>query len=370
MYKLLVALLLLATTSTGYAIDLNAKAYYVGHPETGTVVFAHNENEKMGPASLTKMMTLYLLFDAMKEGDVTEDSTLPISEKAWRKGGSKMFLEVGKTARVGDLIQGIAVSSGNDACIVVAEFLGGTEDAFAEMMNEKAKELGMANTHFVNASGWPDPNQYTTAKDMYQLGYHLFKDFPGQYNVFSQTGFEYSNIKQSNRNGLLTAGIGVDGIKTGHIEDAGYHLVSSAKRGKDRLVAAVMGTDSMKARENETAKAFSLAFAQYEVFDVLTQHEPLETNVPVWFGQDEVASLVPVKDTKLYMPKREYKRLSVEINYKEPLLAPIQKGDVLGKAKIKTSEQTWEVPLTTNKDIAEAGMLGKLKQMVAHKLGL
>lgn len=362
-------LIALSLTTTTQALELNAKAYYVAHPETDTVIFSHNENELIGPASLTKMMTLYMLFDAIKEGDISEESMLPISEKAWEKGGSKMFLEVGKTAKVNDLIQGIAVSSGNDACIVVAEFLGGTEEAFAEMMTEQAIELGMTNTTFKNASGWPHPEQNTTAKDMYYLGKALFDHFPEQYHVFSQTNFQYSNIKQNNRNGLLRAGIGVDGIKTGHIDDAGYHLVSSAKRGEARLVSAVLGTSSMKSRENETAKALSLVFAQYDVFDILKTSQVLAENVPVWLGTEKAISLVPQNDMTLYIPKKDYKKMSVKINYKEPMMAPIQIGDIIGTATIKTPTNTWEVPLTSTKDIAEAGMFNKFKQMIAYNLG-
>jgi D-alanyl-D-alanine carboxypeptidase (penicillin-binding protein 5/6) len=359
----------LTVISVTNALELKAKAYYVAHPETDTVIFAHNENDLIGPASLTKMMTLYMLFDAIKDGDISLESMLPISEKAWKKGGSKMFLEVGKTAKVEDLIQGIAVSSGNDACIVVAEFLGGTEDAFAEMMTEKALDLGMKNTTFKNASGWPHPEQNTTAKDMYYLGKALFDNFPEHYHVFSQRDFQYSNIKQNNRNGLLNSGIGVDGIKTGHIDSSGYHLVASAERGDARLVSAVLGTSSMKARENETAKALSLVFAQYDVFDILKTSKILEENVAIWQGTEQLVNLVPQKDMTLYIPKKDYKKLSVKITYKEPLIAPIQKGDTIGMAVIKTPQNTWEVPLTTTKDIAEAGILNKFKQMIAYNLG-
>jgi D-alanyl-D-alanine carboxypeptidase (penicillin-binding protein 5/6) len=364
-----VTLMVTLIVTTARALELDAKAYYVGHPETDTIIFAHNENEPVGPASLTKMMTLYMLFDAIKHGDITEDSMLPISEKAWKKGGSKMFLEVGKTAKVSDLIKGIAVSSGNDACIVVAEYLGGTEDAFAEMMNEKAKELGMMHTVFRNASGWPHPEQKTTAKDMYYLGKALFEDFPEHYDVFSQRNFQYSNIKQGNRNGLLDAGIGVDGIKTGHTEEAGYHLVSSAKRGDDRLVAAVLGTSSMKQRENETAKALSLIFAQYDAFDILKTSNVLEKEAEVWLGNVPTTGIIPQKDVKLYIPRKDFRRLSVKIKYKEPLLAPIQKGDVVGTAIIKTPEREWEIPLTSTQDVAEANLFTKFKQVLAYNLG-
>ncbi len=369
MTKILILLVTIMLSSNVNALELNAKAYYVGNPQTGTKVFAKNENDLIGPASLTKMMTLYLLFEAIKNGDISEDSMLPISEKAWRKGGSKMFLEVGKTAKVADLIPGIAVVSGNDACIVVAEFLGGTEEAFAEMMNEKAKELGMLNTHFVNASGWPNPKQRTTAKDMYKLGKALFTDFPEQYKVFSRRSFEYSNIKQPNRNGLLSAGIGVDGIKTGHIEESGYHLVASGKRGETRLISAVLGTNSMKARENETAKALSLAFAQYDTYDILNTTRILEENVPVWLGEAPATNLVASKNLSLYIPKKDYKKIKVEIAYKKPLIAPINKGDELGKIVITTPSNTWEVPLTSTTNIKQAGMFGKIKQVLAYNLG-
>jgi len=227
----------------------------------------------------------------------------------------------------------------------------------------------MKNTTFKNASGWPHPEQNTTAKDMYYLGKALFDNFPEHYHVFSQRDFQYSNIKQNNRNGLLNSGIGVDGIKTGHIDSSGYHLVASAERGDARLVSAVLGTSSMKARENETAKALSLVFAQYDVFDILKTSKILEENVAIWQGTEQLVNLVPQKDMTLYIPKKDYKKLSVKITYKEPLIAPIQKGDTIGMAVIKTPQNTWEVPLTTTKDIAEAGILNKFKQMIAYNLG-
>ena len=368
MKKLIICLSIMLTTNVS-AIEINAKAHYVAHPATGTVVSSNNENDLIGPASLTKMMTLYMLFDAIKSGDISKHSMLPISKKAWKKGGSKMFLEVGKTVKVEDLVQGIAVSSGNDACIVVAEFLGGTEEAFAEMMTEKAHDLGMSNTTFVNASGWPHKNQKTTAKDMYTLGVALFNDFPEWYSAFSQRSFTYSNIKQSNRNGLLNAGIGVDGIKTGHIDESGYHLVSSAQRGKNRLVSAVLGTKSMKSRENETAKALSLPFAQYDSFDILKVSQILEENVPVWLGEEQTVALTPTKPVSLYIPKKDYKKMKIEIKYKKPLLAPIARGAEVGTAVITTSNNTWEVPLTITKDVAEAGIFSKVKQILSFNLG-
>jgi len=230
----LASVLSVTTALSAQAIELNAKSYIVGDTETGTIALEKDSNDRMGPASLTKLMTLYLIFEALESGTLTLDTEIPVSEKAWRMGGSKMFIEVGKKIPVDDMIKGIAVVSGNDACVAMSEFLGGSEEGFAVMMNEKAKDLGMMNTNFVNASGWPSDLQYTTAKDMFTLAKRIQKDFPQFYHYFSIPNFEFSGIKQSNRNGLLNRGIGVDGLKTGHIEEAGFHLISSARQGDER----------------------------------------------------------------------------------------------------------------------------------------
>lgn len=348
---------LIFVTNTSYALDLNANAYYVTHPQTRTVILEKNAEELIEPASLTKLMTLYMLFESVKAGVVSLDSELRVSEKAWRKGGSKMFVEVGKRVKVEDLIQGIAVVSGNDSCIVVAEHLGGSEDAFADMMTEKAREIGMVNTTFKNASGWPDPEQRTTAKDMATLAHRLMQDFPEFYKYFSQLSFEFSGIKQLNRNGLLRQAVGVDGMKTGHIEEAGYHLVSSAERKGDRLIAVVMGTESAYQREDETLKALNFAFANYSTMNLLAEGEVMVEAAPVQMGQRKTIPLIASKEFKTYMPRRFKKQVNVRTSYQEPLPAPVKAGQQVGHIIITTPESSYEIPLLAGIDSAKLGFL-------------
>ena len=240
--------------STASAIELDVPAYVITHVPSGQVLLAKNADMSIEPASLSKLMTLYMVFEAIKQGALTMDTEIRVSEKAWRTGGSKMFIEVGKTARLEDMIRGIAAASGNDACVAIAEHMAGSEEGFAQLMTAKARTIGMANTTFKNASGLPADGQVSTARDMAQLALRLQLDFPENYKFFSIPEFTYNGIRQVNRNGLLRADAGFDGMKTGHVEEAGYHLVSSVLRKGTRLISVVMGTTSPKVREAETLK--------------------------------------------------------------------------------------------------------------------
>lgn len=335
--------------------SLYAKSYYIFHPASGTVVLEKAAEEKVGPASLTKLMTLYLTFQALKAGELSLQSQLLVSEKAWKKGGSKMFVEVGKKVAVEDLIQGVAVSSGNDATIVLAEFLGGTEEGFAEMMNATAKKLGMENTHFMNASGWPHPNQYTTAKDIALLAHKIHENFPEYYPVFTQQSFEFSGIKQRNRNGLLSQGVGVDGLKTGHTEEAGYHLVSSAQRGETRLFAAVLGTNSMKEREAESLKGLNYAFRAYKSVWPVREGEVVVEAAPVRLGSQETVPIIAGESLSLYLPKSEDVISEVEIT--QPLTAPLKAGQQVGTISITASGKTHQIPAQIGQDVAALSFL-------------
>lgn len=358
-------------TSPALALELNAKAYFVGHSTTGTPVLAGNEDEKMGPASLTKLMTVYLLFKALDRGDITLNSELPISEKAWRKGGSKMFLEVGKTAKVEDLIKGIVVVSGNDACVVVAEYLGGTEDAFAEMMNGAAQRLDMENTNFVNASGWPEPNQYTTAKDMFKLAQAIVNEFPQYYSYFSIPEFEYSNIKQQNRNGLLARNVGVDGLKTGHTEESGFHLVASAIHGDVRLISVVMGTDGFSARENESLSGLNYGFRTYEMVSFVDRDSVIEQSAPVHFGVQKTVPLVAKGGLDAFIAKKDKEAIKVEVIYEKPLEAPLFKGQEVGMIKVTnpSTGDVYETQLVTAQGVDKLGLFALLWAMILEWLG-
>ena len=369
LYTLTTSLLL---TTQAYAINLNAESYYIVEQDTGSVVLEKNADLQMGPASLTKMMTAYLLFEAIERGDLTLETMMPISEKAWRKGGSKMFLEVGKTVKTEDLIKGILVSSGNDACIVAAEFLSGTEDAFAMAMTDKAVELGMLNTTFKNASGWPHPEQVSTAKDMATLGRAIIKNFPQYHQYFSIPRFTYSDISQPNRNGLLRRNVGVDGLKTGHIEDAGYHLVASAERNGIRLISAVMGTDSSRSREDETLTGLSYAFRTNSMIEAVQKGQVIDSTAEVWMGEKETVKLKAAQGYNMYVSNRDKNNLKAEATFNTPIQAPVELDQRIGTLTVThpTTGEQHEIALLAAEAIPEKGFMGKLGGYILHGLGL
>lgn len=371
-HTLLAAALLIGSTVSAFAqIDLNAAAYIIGNPQSGRIMLEKNADVSLEPASLAKMMTLYLLFERLKSGEINLEQEMSISERAWRKGGSKMFLEVGKTAAVKDLIQGVAVSSGNDACIVIAENIAGSEEGFVDLMNKKAEKLGMTNTKFTNASGWPDPDQKTTARDIYTLASRLMMDFPDYYHYFSQTSFTYSGIRQFNRNRLLERNLGVDGMKTGHTESAGYHLAASAERKNIRLVSVVMGTDSMSAREEETLKGLSWVYSQYNIRTVLRQGEEVST-AKVWLGEAANIPVVAGDGLELLLANNERQAIKAEAVFEEPLEAPLQKGQEVGKIVVTAPGFAGEmtVPLLAGADVAEKSLTGRFADRLRHAMGI
>jgi len=369
-YPLFFIMLTLPVYVTGYSQELTAKAAYAIHPTTGMVLMNKNGNARVGPASLTKMMTLYVLFDALKNRELQLDTEIPVSEAAWRKGGSKMFIEVGKTVKVEDLIRGIAISSGNDACIAVAEYLGGTEANFAAIMNQKAEQLGLTGTQFRNSSGWPDPEQYTTARDMVTLATAIIRDFPTQYKYFSELSFTYSGISQPNRNWLLKRGIGVDGMKTGHTEADGYHLVSSMKRNGERIVAAVLGTDSMAARANESQAVLNTAAAGAKRQRVVKNAQILAADVPIHLGTKTTTALAANRDLTLYLNAQIKTALTAETTYSTPLVAPVATGTEVGKLTLTTPHQVFEIGLVTTEDIAKDSWFNRYLRHAGKKLGL
>ena len=361
---------LLVTTSLAHAeaIQFDAKSAYVYHPGTGTVLTNQNGDHQVGPASLTKLMTLYLAFDALKTGELSLTDELPVSEKAWRMGGSKMFVEVGKTVPVEKLIQGISVVSGNDACIVVAERLGGTEEQFAVLMNKKAQQLGMSNTHFVNASGWPDPAMHTTAHDIASLLTALYRDFPDYTHFLAQEEFEWNGIKQQNRNGLLHAGVGIDAGKTGHTEESGYHLASTAKQGDERLVVVVMGTDGFSTRENESLKAYRTYFPTYHTRAVAKPGDAVVKDVAVYQGEVGTTNLTVAEPLGAYLGPNETGKLTA--TYKQPLTAPLGKDQPVGEITLTLANgQKFTTALVPQIQVARASFPVRFLQTAIHTLG-
>ncbi len=380
-FALLLALLLPSTliaqtigqtvSPTASVTPTRPQAMYVVHPQTGTVVENINGDARMGPASLTKMMTLYLVFDALKNGQLTLSSTIPVSEKAWRTQGSKMFIEVGKQIAVEDLIRGIAIVSGNDACIAVAEYLGGTEEGFAQLMNKQAKQLGMNASNFVNSSGLPDPNQYTTAHDMARLLTALFRDFPEYKSFLAEQEFTFNNIRQPNRNRLLSLNIGIDASKTGHTEESGYHLASTAIQGGQRLVVVAMGTSSPAEREGRTLQAFRNTFALYTPMQVAKAGSAVVENVAVWHGAANTVNLTVAEDVVAFVSKANTDGVKVEAKYNTPLLAPLAADTPSGELVITLpSGEVQTYGLIPQQAVEQGGFFSRWWQSFLRLIGL
>lgn len=317
--------------------QLNAKAYLLMDYNSGQILVAQNEHQRMEPASLTKMLTSYVLSYELERGNVSETDMVTVSENAWAKnfpGSSVMFIEVGKLVELDDLHKGIVIQSGNDASIAVAEHVAGSENSFADLMNYHAKRLGMTGSHFVNSTGLPHDNHYTTAYDMALIGQALIRDFPAHYELYSHKEFTYNNIPQANRNPLLwDQSMQVDGIKTGHTESAGYCLVTSAVEDNMRLIAVVMGADSKQARKVDSKRLLTYGFRYFDTIKPYKSGEKLK-NTRVWMAEKETIDLGILEEKHLTIPKGAQSRIEANIELNERLMAPISKGDEVGTVYI------------------------------------
>ena len=348
------------------AIETEARQAILVDFDTGTVLFEKNADELMHPSSMSKMMTVYDLFSRLKNGSIKLDDELPVSDKAWRMGGSKMFVPWGGKVKVEDLIQGIVVQSGNDACIVVAEGLDGTEDAFAAELTRKAHELGMTHSTFVNATGWPDPRHLTTARDLALLAKHTITDFPEYYHYYGELEFTYNKIKQGNRNPLLYKDIGADGLKTGHTEQGGYGLTASAKQGNRRLILVLNGLPSMKARADESDRLMEWGFREFNNYALFKRGETV-TDAAVWLGNSATVPLVADSNVEVTLPRKSRHDMKVAAVFDGPIPAPIKKGDKIAKLVISGPDiTTVEVPLLAGADVARLGFVGRIGAAISH----
>ncbi len=350
----------LAVPSDAATLETPAKSAIILDFDSGEILFAKNLDNRLEPASMTKMMTIYMLFERLHSGALSLDDTFMVSENAWRKGGSKMWVEVGKQVRVEDLIRGIIVQSGNDASIVVAEGLSGTEEAFAAEMTRKAHSLGMSNTTFRNASGWPDPEHLTTVHDLARLAEATIRNFPEYYHYYSEKSFTYSGITQPNRNPLLYSVPGTDGLKTGHTETAGFGLTASTKRGDRRLILVVAEMDSDKTRSSEAPRIMEWAFREFETYPLFKRGETV-ADASVWLGQDTTVPLIVDKDMRLTMKRTTRQDMQVKAVYETPVPAPIKKGMPVGRLVVSGPDmQPVEVPLLAGADVPALGLFGRL----------
>ncbi|MGI9510898.1 MAG: D-alanyl-D-alanine carboxypeptidase family protein [Geminicoccaceae bacterium] len=347
-------------SKAGDVFETNAKAAFLVDLETDQILFEKNPDQPLPPASMSKLMTAYMVLEQLEDGRLKMDDTLPISEKAWKKGGSKMFVEVGKRARVDDLLRGIIILSGNDACIVIAEGLAGSEENFARDMTEKGKEIGLTNSTFKNASGWPDPGHLMTARDLATLARRLIEDFPDYYDIFSERDFEYSGIRQPNRNLLLDRVPGADGLKTGHTQEAGYGLVASAIRDDRRLISVAVGLDSAQARALENERLLEYGFRRFRNYSLITSGEEVEY-ASVWLGSEPTVPLVVDRDIKVSLSDRARRALKVKLMYETPVPAPVMAGDRLASIRIEApGVEFQEVPVFAGGNVAKADFVGRV----------
>ncbi|KII80437.1 serine hydrolase [Vibrio renipiscarius] len=346
------------------APQIAAKGYVLMDYHSGKVLAQKEMNTQLSPASLTKMMTSYVIGQELARGNISENDDVTISKNAWAKNfpdSSKMFIEVGTTVKVGDLNRGIIIQSGNDACVAMAEHIAGSEDAFVDLMNAWASTLNMTNTHFGNVHGLDNDELYSTPYDMALLGSALIRDVPEEYRIYSDKKFTYNGITQYNRNGLLwDKSMNVDGIKTGHTNNAGYSLVSSATEGKMRLVAVVMGTKNANARKSESKKLLSYGF---RFFETVAPHKAGETFVEekIWMGDKEMVALGLDQDTYVTLPRGQAKNLKASFVLEKELEAPISKGDVVGTLYYQLDgEDIAQYPLLALEDVQEGSLFSRL----------
>ena len=346
------------------AFETRATAAYVLDQTTGTVLLSKNPDMPLPPASMSKLMTLNMLFEALRDGRVTLDTQFSVSTKAKEMGGSTMFLDEQDRPRVEDLIKGIIVQSGNDACVVVAEGLAGTEEAFARLMTERAQALGMTQSTFANASGWPHPNQRMSMKDLAILANRLITEFPEYYGYFSLTEFGYDERapkNRFNRNPLLSLGIGADGLKTGHTEEAGYGLVGSARQGDRRVILVISGLSSAQERAEEGERIVNWAFRQFVQKTVVEKGTRLAT-APVWLGDARAVGVIAGEDIELLVPALLQEKVNAKVTYTSPLEAPIAAGQPIATLEVEMpGMETVEVPLVAEQAVARGGFLPRLR---------
>lgn len=347
-----------ATTPAG-PFATSARWAYVLNSTTGTVLLEKDADQRMPPSSLTKMMTAYVVFAFLASGRTQLDQHFPVSDKAWRMQGSKMFVPHGENVSVRDLIQGMLIQSGNDACIVLAEGIAGSEARFVEMMNQAAGRLGLTGSHFTNVTGWPDDNHYMTARDVGVVAQRLIRDFPQYYSFFGEKDFTYNHIHQGNRNVLVDKGL-ADGLKTGHTDAGGFGLCASSLRNGTRVIVVINGTDSSNERAHEGERLMSWAFETFETVTFVKKGQILEENAAVWMGQSRTVPLLAARDVTMTIPVGWRSRVHIDVEYPSPLHAPVKAGQEWGRVSVTLPEHSPQVqPLLVGQSVESLGLVGR-----------
>ena len=350
----------LAYSSSSIAYDTSAKQAFLIDFDTNQVLFEKNADVLMPPASMSKIMTAYLAFEEIKSGRLKLEDKILISENAWRKGGSKMFVKVNDEVAVSDILRGIIVQSGNDAAIALAEHLQGSEAAFADKMTKKARDLGLSKAKFKNATGWPDEEHKITARELGLLAKLTITNFPDLYPIYAEKTFIFNNIKQGNRNPLLYDGSGSDGLKTGRTRAAGYGLTASVSKAGRRLVMVLNGMNSSRERKREARKLMEWGFREFDNYKIFEKGETV-TDIDVWLGKDSRLSAFIKDEIKLTVRRMDSEKIKTTVHYEEPLAAPIKQGQIVGTLKIKVPNQTLrEYPLFAKQRIEKLGAWGRI----------
>ena len=345
-------------------VPVDAKSGILMDAYTGQVLLENNRDLRIEPASFAKILTLYVVFDAMRREKLKSDDEVFISKNAWKTSGSKMFVQVNTKVPVREIIKGIAVISGNDACVAIAEHLYGSTDAFVNAMNVMAQKIGMQNSHFTNTDGLPDKQQYTTTYDMALLAKAYIHDFPEALQLHSMLEYTYAGIRQYNRNGLLRKDPSIDGLKTGHISDAGYHLLATAKRDNRRLIAVVMGAETRTLREREVLRLLNTGYQNFELRSLFTKDQVL-AELPIWKGARNTIPVVATESGMITVPAGYKGKISEDRTLPKEIVAPISKGQVLGKAMIKIdSDVVKNIPLVASNDVQKAGLFKLLSHSI------
>ena len=357
--SLILSISLIFFTFNSNAIESIAKTALLIDLSTGEVLLDKNSEERTYPSSMTKIMTALMAFEKIKDGTLSMDQEFLISKKAWKMGGSKMFIEVDKKVKVSDLLLGVVVQSGNDASIAIAEGISGSEETFAIEMNNLAKKIGLTNTNFVNSSGWPNDNHYTTAKDLAKIAEYTLNEHPELYEMYAITEFTYSGIKQDNRNPLLYSFDGADGFKTGHTQAAGYGLVGSAKRGDRRLLLVLNGLETSRSRAQESLRLMDWGFNNFQLVDFYKQGE-IVIEASTWLGKQEKVKLSSQQDISISIPKTHLSDMKVEVLVEEPIPTPISINDQVGLVQISYADKKLQYPLLASENIEQKGFFSRI----------
>ena len=350
------------------AFETAGKQIILYDMSTDTVLLEKNADMPMAPSSMSKIMTIYKVFEKLKDGDLSLNDKFKVSEKAWRKGGSKMFVKLNSRVKVEDLIRGVIVQSGNDATIVIAEGLSGTEGFFADELNKTAKDLGMLNSNFTNASGWPDPNHLTTARDLTILAISTIQDFPEFYHYYEEKTFSFNNIRQNNRNPALYKDLGADGLKTGYTKAGGYGVTVSAVKGDRRLVLVINGLKSKRLRTNETERVLDWGFRNFRNYKLFDAGETVADGA-VWMGNEDEIPLITEKKIVMSLSRKQRRNMKVTLLLSSPIPAPISKGVRLGSLKIDIPGRKPVIhPIVSAGSVAKLSFLSRLKVTVKYLL--